>query len=162
MARTDDVPIRITASDYRTAADSELAQWLAKEAAGGGGEVPETNEATGTAAYSDLYDDPKGRKDVTNVDGHWGKKPQQTTGKDPFHQNRGTYVASQEERHVVTGRALDSLPAAEANAQAILDANFDHARSGEFTAHSLLLQGKTKEGSVLGLSERVRRIIEQF
>jgi hypothetical protein len=161
MARTDDVPIRITASNYTTAENSELSQWLAKEAAGGG-EVPESNESTSTASYSDLYDDPKGRKDVTNVDGRWGKKPQQTTGADPFHQNQGTYVASQEERHTVTGRALDSLPAAESNAQAVLSANFDHAKSGDFTAHSLLLQSKTKEGAAGSLSERVRRVINQF
>lgn len=160
MALTDDVPIRITDPSYTTAANSDLSQWLAKEAAGGG-EVPETNESVGTAAYSDLYDDPKGRKDVSNVDGHWGKKTHTTESKvDPLHQNRGTFNASQEERHDVTGRALDSLPSAESNAQAVLSANFDHVRSGDFSAHSLLLQGKTKEGQ--SLAERTRRIIDQF
>jgi len=164
MALTDDVPIRITAENYTTAANSELARWLAKEAAaGGGGEVPETNESAGTAAYSDLYDDPKGRKDVSNVDGHWGKKTHSSESKvDPLHQNRGTFNVSQEERHMVTSRALDSLPSAEANAQAVLAENFDHVRSGDFIAHSLLLQPKTKVSSVGSLSERVRRIVEQF
>ena len=162
MAFTDDVPIRITAPEYTTAAESALTQWLSKEATGGG-EVPETNESTSTAAYSDLYDDPKGRKDVSNVDGHWGKKTQPTEQRiDPLHQNRGTFVASQEERHTVTQRALDSLPAAEANAQAVLAANFDHAKSGDYTAHSLLQQGKTKVSSPGTLSARVRHIIDQF
>lgn len=163
MALTDDVPIRITAENYTTSANSELARWLEKEATTSGGEVPETNEAAGTASYSDLYDDPKGRKGVSNVDGHWGKKTQSTESKvDPLHHNRGTFNASQEERHTVTGRALDSLPSAEANAQAVLAENFDHVRSGDFTAHSLLLQPKTKVSSAGSLSERVRKIVEQF
>jgi len=162
MALTDDVPIRITAPEYTTAAESALTQWLSKEAMGGG-EVPETNESTSTVAYSDLYDDPKGRKDVSNVDGHWGKKTQSTEQRvDPLHNNRGTFSASQEERHIVTQRALDSLPSAAANAQAMLAANFDHAKSGDYIAHSLLQQGKAKAASAGTLSERVRHIIDQF
>lgn len=161
MALTDDIPVRITAPEYKTAGESDLAQWLNKEATGG--DVPDTNESTSTAAYSDLYDDPKGRKDVSNTDGHWGKKTQTTEHQvDPLHQNRGTFAASQEERHAVTQRALDSLPAAEANAGAVLSANFDHAKSGDFTAHSLVLQKQTKTASSGTLSERVRHIIDQF
>jgi hypothetical protein len=160
MITTDDVPIRIGFSDYRPEGQGSLEQWLAKEAAEGGVQ-PESNEAAGTAAYSDLYTDPPARKDVSNVDGHWGKKE---TGKpiDPGHNNRGTFTASQMERHAVAEHALNSMPSAEANAQAVLSANFDNARSGNFTAHSLLLQGKTKEGSAPSMSERVRRIINQF
>lgn len=162
--RTDEVPIRIGFNNYRPDGQGEFEQWLAKEAEGGGVH-PETNEATGTQAYSDLYTDPPGRKDVSNVDGHWGKKDQAGgKGVDPNHNNQGTYAASQAERHNVTERALASLPSAEANAQAVLSANFDNARSGNFTAHSLLLQSKTKEGSVSrpSMSERVRNIINRF
>lgn len=163
MKNTDDVPLRIGFTNYRPDGQGELETWLAKEAEGG--TQTETNENAGTAAYSDLYTDPPGRKDVTNVDGHWGKKEQITGGKglDPSHHNAGTYNASQSERHNVAERALVSVPSAESNAQAILSANFDHARTGDFTAHSLLLQSKTKEGSASpSVSERVRSIINRF
>jgi len=164
MINTDDVPIRIGFNNYRPDGQGELETWLAKEAEGGGVQ-PETNENAGTAAYSDLYTDPPGRRDVTNVDGHWGKKEQVVGGKglDPAHNNTGTYMASQAERHSVVGRALASVPSAETNAQAVLSANFDHARTGDFTAHSLLLQSKTKEGAARpSMSERVRSIINRF
>ena len=132
--------------------------WLAKEAAG---EIP-NNENDSTVNYSDLYDSPEDRKDTSNVDGRWGEGGKTEQGRQaPFHQNDATYAASQKERHEVAGRAYSTLPAASANARAVLSANLEHARSGDFTAHSLGLQSATKEGSA-SLSERVRDIIDRF
>lgn len=157
--RTDDVPIQITDPVYRPIGQGQLETWLNKEAEGGGVQ-PENNESVGTSAYDDLYNDPPGRKDVSNVDGNWGKREPTHNGNhiDPQHNNQGTYTAAQQERHAVTGRALDSLPLAERNARELLAKNLEHAASGNFTTHSVTVQGSSKESSV---SERVRKLLSR-
>lgn len=142
---SDDHPIRVTDPNYKTAAQSDLATWLAKEAAGG--VKPEDNEDTSTVQYTDLYDTPSGAK--------LPPPPDKTTA--PFPQNTENYTLAQKERRDVAGRAYATTPAAEQADQALLSANFDHARRGDFTAHSVLLQGKTKEASAT-LSEQASRL----
>jgi hypothetical protein len=155
MALTDDHPIQITSPDYRPSHRSELEEWLRKEAEGG--LKPEDNEAVSTTQYSELEDKPKGRKDVSNIDGHWGEGSKS----EPFHNNDETYAASQKERKDVSSRSFATFPAAAKADQALVSANFEHARSGNFTTHSVLLQDKTKEGSA-SLSERVRSLVDRF
>lgn len=158
MALTDDTPIRITAPEYRPSGKGDLEQWLAKEAEGG--IKPEDNEDKSTTDYQELYERPEGRKDGSNVDGRWGEGPHMANGRqEPFHQNDGTYRRSQTERHEVASQAFATLPAAESADRALLSANFANARSGNFTAHSLLLQGKTKEGA--SLAERANEILRR-
>ena len=158
---TDDHPIRITAPEYKPNGQGLLEQWLAKEAEGG--IKPEDNEQVSTVNYSDLYDDPKGRKDGSNVDGNWGEGPHMAAGKqEPFHQNNSTYTASQKERQDITSRAFQTKAVAERADQALLSANLEHARTGDFTTHSVLLQSKTKEGAAPSLSERVRSLLNRF
>lgn len=142
---SDDHPIRVTDPTYKSAAQSDLATWLAKEAEGG--VRPENNEDTSTVQYGDLYDTPSTAQLPPPPD-----KPHA-----PFPQNTENYTLAQKERRDVAGRAYATTPAAEQADQALLGANFDHARSGDFTAHSLLLQSKTKEASST-LSEQARRL----
>lgn len=142
---SDDHPIRVTDPTYKTSAQSDLATWLAKEAEGG--VRPEDNEDTSTVQYGDLYDTPITAKMPPPPD-----KPNA-----PFPQNTENYTLAQKERRDVAGRAYATTPAAERADQALLSANFDRARRGDFTAHSVLLQSKTKEASVT-LSEQTRRL----
>lgn len=142
MALSDDHPIRITDPLYKPAAQSDLAMWLAKEAEGG--EKPENNENVSTVQYGDLYDTPSTAK----------MPPPPDPKNAPFPQNTENYTLAQKERRDVAGRAYATTPAAEQADQALLSANFDHARSGDFTAHSVLLQSKTKEAAAT-LSEQV-------
>ena len=158
MALTDEHPLPVLSPDYRPAHRSELQDWLMKEAEGG--IVPETNESTPRKGATDLYDDPPGRKDVSNGDGHWGEGSQA----EPFHHNDATYEATKKDRHDVTSRAFNTLKANEKADQATIAALFDHGRSGQFTTHSVPLLSKTKEGSAPSesLSDRVRRLTGRF
>lgn len=139
MALSDDHPIQVTSPDYKTARDSDLAQWLAKEAEGG--VKPEDNEDKSTVEYGELRDRPK------------GAVPPPPTATEQLMTDQ--HNRAQRERREVAGRAYATTPAAERADQALLGANFDHAARGEFTAHSVLLQSKTKEASARTLSAKV-------
>lgn len=158
MALTDDPPIPCIARDYLPAHESELTAWLAKEAEGG--IKPEDNEVTPRRGATDLYDDPPGRKDVSNTDGQWGEG----SSKEPFHQNDATYEQSKRDRHDVAARAFSKLPANEKQDQGTIAELFEHGRAGNFTTHSVPLLTKTKEGAAqpqLSLSERVRTLLNR-
>lgn len=139
MALSDDYPIQITSPDYTTARNSELAQWLAKEAEGG--VQPETNEDKPTVEYGELRDRPQ------------GAIPKQPTSVEKLMTDQ--HNRAQKDRRDVAGRAYATTPAAERADQALLAANFVHAASGKFNAHSVLLQSKTKEASPRTLSEKL-------
>lgn len=157
---SDDCPVQITDPAYRPSGQGQLEQWLAKEAEGG--IKPEDNDATSTTNYSDLYDSPKGREGGSSTNAHWGEEPHKDRGKQsPFDQNDATYAASRRESREVSGRAFQTLPAASSADQKLLAQNLEHARTGNFTTHSVLLQPKTKEGSA-SLSERVRHVVGRF
>jgi hypothetical protein len=139
MALSNDHPIQITSPDYKTSRESDLAQWLAKEAEGG--VQPENNEDKSTVEYGELRDRPQ------------GAIPKQPTAVEQLMTNQ--HNKAQKERREIAGRAYATTPAAERTDQALLGANFDHAARGEFTAHSLLLQSKTKEASSGTLSAKI-------
>lgn len=158
MALTDDRPLLCVAPNYRPAHESELQEWLLKEAEGG--IKPEDNERTPRKGATDLYDDPPGRKDASNVDGHWGEGSQA----EAFHQNDATYAQSKKDRHDVASRAFSKLPANEKADQGMISELFEHGRSGQFTTHSVPLLTKTKEGAAqpaLTLNERVRQLLRR-
>lgn len=141
---SDDHPIRITEPSYKPSAQSDLAQWLAKEAEGG--VKPENNEDKSTVDYGDLYETPAGLE-----------RPPAVTKTSPFPHTPANYTMAQRERRDVAGRAYATTPAAEQADQAMLSANFDHVRSGDFTTRSVLLQSKTKEASAT-LADQVRSL----
>lgn len=163
MALSDDPPIKITAPEYRPVGQGALETWLRKEAEEARGRGKLENNEDGQLEASELFDDPDGRRDGANIDGRWGEQPHMANGRqEPFHQNNATYSESKRDRQSLVERAFGRFNEAQRSEQALLSANFDHARAGDFTAHSVLLQSKTKEGSAKSLSERVRGVLDRF
>lgn len=129
---SDDYPIRITAPEYKPAGQSDLATWLAKEAlAAQSGVKPEDNEGASTVAYGELYEPPVG-----------ATKPEKDPKGLPFPQATTNYATAQNERREAIGNAYATTPAASAADRALMGANFDHVRNGDFESHSPLLSGQ--------------------
>lgn len=171
-SHSDDAPVKITFRDYQPRGESDLELWLRKEAAVGSDSKSDKtklddNEADTTVRTVDMYDPPEGRDGTSNY-AKSGEPPNMLDeGRhDPFHNHDATYDSSVEVRQGVLERLFDSTPAARKADQELLSQNFEHARTGDFTAHSALLQSKTKEGSALPhvarrltLSERVKKVL---
>lgn len=137
----DDHPVKITYSDYRPVGSGELEHWLGKEAAG---EV-QTNEADTTAQYTELYDSPK-------VD-----TPGSPADDGMFHGN--TTRLADEDRRGFLQRVLNSATSSVQNSKAIMSANFDNVREGNFSAHAVGLQGAGKQ-STPSLKDQVRKLLK--
>jgi hypothetical protein len=160
MALTDDHPIKVVSPEYKPAGQGDLESWLGKEAEkkNEAGRL-ETNADESTVYYSDLYDNPAGRKDGGNNDSRWGEGPNKEKGKQaPFHNNAATTTAADKERHEVASRAFATLPAASAVAKALLAKNLAHAASGDYESHSVMLH-KTKQASLL---DRVKNLVKSI
>jgi hypothetical protein len=149
MATTDDHPIRITAADYKPVGQGNLETWLNKEAeAAKGGVKPEDNEEVSTAAYGELYEPPKG-----------AKKPVVDPSSELYPQVSSEYAVSQAARREAVGNAFASTSAASKAGQALLQANFEHAKPGGFVSHSPLLQGQRAQGKVASfLTDQLGRV----
>ncbi len=164
MALSDDHPIKIVSHDYKPAGQGDLEAWLGKEAEEAKLKLAEAtklddNEDTSTANYADLYANPPGRKDGSNVDGVWGKEPHKQNGRqDPAHNNDTTFRAANKERRDVASRSFETFPAASAVEHALLAKNLEHAASGDFTSHSVLLQPEKRASA--SLSDRVKSILD--
>jgi len=131
---TDDYPVRITSPDYKTADRSELEAWLRKEAAAvAGGVKPEDNEDSTTAQYSELYEPPAGAKKLVET---------------ALHTTYPNGAASQATQREVLDGAFASTPATAKAEQALLSANFEHARTGDFETQAPLLRGERAKGKV--------------
>lgn len=152
MALTDEKPIEILAAGYRPSHQSELQEWLLKEAEGG--IKPEINETTPKKPAVDLYEDPPGRQDGQNLDARWGEE---TKGELNHHNDR-TFTESSKTRTEATRKAFSTFAANEKADQATISELFEHGKSGRFTTHSAPLLGKAKEAAAPTLSDRVRRI----
>lgn len=144
MALTDDHPIKVTAPDYKPVGQGALESWLNKEAATKleAGRLS-SNEDDSTASYSELYKSPPGHED----------KPS------PTRNNPATYAAADKDRHEVASRAFDTFAAASAVDKALLAKNLQHAASGKYETHSVLLHGQAKQAS---LADRVKKVVESF
>lgn len=153
---TDEKPLEVLAPDYRKAHESELFDWLKKEAEGG--IKPEDNEATPKKPAVDLYADPPDRKDGQNLDASWGEE----TKGELNHVNNATFAETKLDRQGALNRAFTKMPEAASQAGAALDALFDHAKSGRFTANSAPLLGKAKEAAAPTLGDRVKRVVGRF
>lgn len=142
MAQTDDIPIRITSPDYRDSRNSQLEEWLAKEAEDAGrlGD----NESSVVPGCTELY--PREPKAVEGPD---------RTSEESLQAHQ--HDAAQRARRDVAAKAYANLPIAARTDRALLNANLAHAASGDFSSHSVLLQGGAKEAAAT-LSDRVRRL----
>lgn len=152
MALTDDIPLKVTAPDYRSSTNSELEAWLRKEAEGG--IQPEDNEATPKRKAVDLYEDPPGRLDGQNHDARWGEE----TKGDLAHNNDATFAESKKDRTGVLNAAFAKMPTNEKQDASAVSELFEHGRSGQFTTHSAPLLSKAKLASP-SLSDRVKKLL---
>lgn len=153
---TDERPLEVLAPDYRKAHESELFDWLRKEAEGG--VKPEDNEATPKKPTVDLYADPPGRKDGQNIDANWGEE----TSGELNHVNDATFAETKKGRQDAMAKAFAKLPEASSQAGSALNALFDHAKSGRFSTNTGTLLGKAKEASAPTLGDRVKRVAGRF
>lgn len=153
---TDEKPLEILAPDYRKAHESELFDWLRKEAEGG--IKPEDNEVTPKKPAVDLYAAPPDRKDGQNIDGHWGEE----TKGELNHVNNATFAESKKNRQEALNKAFAKMPVAVSQAGSDLNALLDHAKSGRFTANAAVLLGKAKEAAAPSLADRVKRVAGRF
>ena len=153
---TDDRPVEILASNYRKAHESELFDWLKKEAEGG--IKPDDNESTPKKPTVDLYADPPDRKDGQNLDANWGEE----TKGELNHINNATFAETKADRQGAMAKAFAKLPEASSQAGAALNSLFDHAKSGRFATNTGTLLGKAKEASATTLGDRVKRVAGRF
>lgn len=165
MAQSDDHPIKVTAPEYKPVGQGAFEAWLSKEAEEAQNKRKtaaklDDNEDQSTVDYADIYKNPPGRKDGGNGNGSWGEKPHMRDGAQaPFHLNQTSVHNANQERRDVAARALDMLPEASAVEQAILAKNLEHAASGDYETHSVLLHGGVKQAS---LADRVKKIISSI
>lgn len=151
MALTDDRPLPCIAPNYRPAHESELQEWLLKEAEGG--IKPEDNEATPKKPTVDLYADPPGRKDGQNIDANWGEETQGELN----HHNDTTFAETKKNRLGALAESFTKMPAAKVQDASAVSALFEHGRSGRFTTHAAQLLDKAKLAAPATLSDRVRQ-----
>ena len=99
------------------------------------GEALETNEDQTTRGYTNVYPDPPGRDD------QWGEKGPQENGRNaPAVFSTGALESNKDTRLGVLGRVLDNKEQAATAARALMAANLDTVRSGDYESHSVLLQ----------------------
>jgi hypothetical protein len=160
MALTDEVPnIKIAFKDYKPAQESDLAGWLEKQA-----EDPnpatslKTDEDKSSVGTNQVYEDP-GERVGDGHDARWGETPKE----EPAHHNDNTFKESVNVRRGVLERQLSGFANAQSADQQLLADNFSNVSSGNFEAHSALLQSKTKTGSAEpSLAERVRKLTGRY
>lgn len=106
-----------------------------------------TNENESTVGTVQLHEDPEGRAPSGETESPWGE-PGPTEGGRPnqaFHNSSGAWEEHKKGRQGLVDHAFADRRKADAAAQALVKANFEHGRKGEFNAHSLHLQGISKE-----------------
>lgn len=144
---SDDHPIRVTAENYKPVGQGELEQWL-KNAAEAPKVAAQTgdNENAGEEQFNDLYaakgDEPTG--DNKSVRLH----------------HDDAVAKANDVRRGVTKRIFKEFPGAAAVEHALLAVNLDHAKSGDFESHSVLLNASTKQASA-SLADRVDQLFPE-
>ena len=117
------------------------------------GESLETNEDQTTRGYTNVYPDPPDRED------QWGEKGHMENGRNaPAVHSSGAVEGNKDVRHGVLERVLDNKNQAATAAKALMAANLDTVRDGDYESHSVLLQ-KVSFPRQRTLSERVLRTL---
>lgn len=123
----------------------------------------ETNETDSTVGVTHQYDKPEDRVTGEST-ALQGEEPvtDTPTRTDAVHHSSAVWDESKKVRAGVLLRALDGKATAAKADQAIMSENFKHVASGDFEAHSCLLQGKSKlkvsHARTPTLMERVREV----
>lgn len=127
------------------------------------GEV-ENNEDDSTAQTADLYEDPEGRIEGAQSDSQWGEEGPKE-GKRPnqaYHHSEGAWDEHKKDRQGVLDNIFHDRSKADSADQALIAANFEHGKGGQFSAHSVHLQGasveKVSHPRTPTLMDQVRRV----
>lgn len=124
--------------------EDELYELLQSKRASG--EVAD-NESKSTVGTTGLYDDPEDRAEGGEQHAPWGEEGP-SEGSRPnqaFHNSTGVYDEHKKNRQGVVDNAFSGRKNTDKADQALISANFDHGRKGDFTAHSIHLQSKSVE-----------------
>jgi len=122
------------------------------------------NEDSSVAGVNRLYDDPEDRPPAGRSHSNWGD-PGPTLNGHPQadHSSDGAWAEHKKDRQGVLNKLFTKRQEAAASDQKLISENFARGASGDFTSHSVQLQGKSIEkisyprGSTL--QQQVRRLI---
>lgn len=103
------------------------------------------NEDQPTTGMMNVHVNPEGRKPGT-LDAKWGDNPPARDNGYPDHYGEGVMREAKDDRHGVLKRVFDGIEQASNVAEAEVAQNFAHGASGNYEAHSPLLnRQKTAE-----------------
>lgn len=136
---------------------------LLKQSADRAGTAMENDEDKSTVGTTNLYDDPEDRGKAETVDAPWGEAGTTLKGHPQAdHQSDGVWEEHKKVRQGVLDRAFSGRSKADAADQALISQNFTHGAAGDFSAHSVHLQGKSIEKVShprrMSLMENVRKL----
>lgn len=131
------------------------------------GEIP-NNEDQSTVGTVNLYDDPEDREEPRQNHSPWGEEGPREGSRpnQAFHNSDGAFEEHKKVRQGVVDNIFHDRSKADSADQALIAENFEHGKSGDFTTHSIHLQGKSVEKishpRTPTLMERVRRVTGGF
>ena len=104
------------------------------------------NEDISTVGTTHLYDAPEDRVDGGQSNSPWGEAGPTLNGHPQAdHQSDGAWEEHKTVRQGVLDNILDGRSKANEADQKLIAENFEHGASGDFTTHSVHLQGKSVE-----------------
>jgi len=131
-------------------------------------EEMENNEDTSTVGSTGLYDEPKDRVNAGGtVDAPWGEAgPTRDGHPQPDHHSDGAWEENKTVRNQLLDKAFDSKRLTDVADQKLIAENFEHGKSGDYSSHSVHLQGasveKISHPRTATLMEQVRKATGQF
>jgi hypothetical protein len=145
---SDDHPIRVTAENYKPTGQGDLETWLKTAAVG---PAPASTVTTSTGDNENSREEPF--NDLYAVK---GDEPIGNNTSVKLHHDDAVSKANVTRRGVAK-RIFNEFPGAAAVEAALLAANLEHAKSGDFESHSVLLNESTKQAS---LADRVDQLFQ--
>lgn len=109
-------------------------------------EEVDDNEDDSTVGTTHLYPEPEDREDSHQSNSPWGEAGTTRNGQpQPDHQSDGAWKEHQTVRQGVLDNVFSGRAKANKADQALIAQNFKRGKSGDFTTHSVHLQGKSVE-----------------
>ena len=106
----------------------------------------DNNEDDSTVGTTHLYDEPEDREDGGQTNSPWGERGPTLDGHPQAdHQSTGAWEEHKTVRQGVLDNVFDGRSNANKADQKLIAENFTHGKSGDFTTHSVHLQGKSVE-----------------
>lgn len=104
------------------------------------------NEDDSTVGTTHLYDEPEDREGGKQTNSPWGEAgPTQDGHPQADVYSDGAWKGNKETRQELLDNVLSGRAKADSADQKLIAQNFSHGKSGDFTTHSVHLQGKSVE-----------------